>query len=286
MDDVDEFERHRQRLFGIAYRMLGTVSDAEDVLQDAFLRWQSVDATRVSSVRAYLASIVTRLSIDRLRRIQARREDYVGPWLPEPLVHRVEADATERADAISFAMLTVLESLGPVERAVFLLREVFDYDYPEIARVVDRSEANCRKIFQRARLHVSAGEMRFHPTPEHHESVTQRFMEAIGSGDLSQLVSVLQEDITLVSDGGGKVVAARRPLVGAEKVARFLLGIFQKAPPSMRHQFCLVNGSPGILITDAGRLDSIMAWDIASDRITAIYAIRNPDKLGHLDPVV
>jgi RNA polymerase sigma-70 factor (ECF subfamily) len=182
-------------------------------------------------------------------------------------------------------MLTVLESLGPVERAVFLLREVFDYDYPEIAQVVERSEANCRKIFQRAREYMGAKSTRFHPDPEHHQTVTRRFMEAIGSGDLSRLVAVLQDDITLVSDGGGKVVAARVPIIGAEKVARFLLGVTQKAPPSLRSQPCQVNGSPGILITDDGGLESIMAWDIEGDRIAAIYAFRNPDKLRHIDRV-
>ena len=283
MSYVEVYEQHRVHLLGVAYRMLGALSDAEDVLQDAFLRWQNTAHEQVTSPRAYLTSTVTRLCIDRLRQLKARREDYVGPWLPEPLVQGAETDMAELADAISLAILAVLENLGPVERAVFLLREVFDYDYPDIAQVVERSEANCRKIFQRARHHVDARQARFEPTPEQHEQVTQRFMASIASGQLDQLVAVLKDDITLVSDSGGKVPAARRPIVGADRVARFMLGIIAKAPTSFRSHRCWVNGWPGICVTTDGQVDSVMTWESDGERISTIRIVRNPDKLRHVE---
>ena len=280
---VEVYAQHRAHLLSVAYRLLGALSDAEDVLQDAFLRWQNTAHDQVTSPRAYLTSMVTRLCIDRLRQLKARREDYVGPWLPEPLVQDVKTDITELAEAISMAILTVLESLGPVERAVFLLREVFDYDYPDIAQVVERTEANCRKIFQRARHHVDARQARFEPTPEQHEQVTQRFMACLASGQLDQLVAVLKDDITLVSDGGGKVPAARRPIVGADRVARFLLGIIAKAPSSCRSHRCWVNGWPGVCVAIDGQVDSVMTWESDGEHISAIRIVRNPDKLRHVE---
>ncbi|WP_089721410.1 RNA polymerase sigma-70 factor [Candidatus Entotheonella palauensis] len=282
MDYLDIYETHRQHLFGVAYRMLGTVADAEDVLQDAFLRWQHADHEAVTAPRAYLTATVTRLAIDRLRQLKSRREDYIGPWLPEPLVQPPGSHPVELANAISMAILSVLEQLGPVERAVFLLREVFDYDYPDIAPVVERSAANCRKIFQRARDHVHTAQVRYTPTPEQHQNVTQQFMTSIRSGDLDGLIAVLKDDITLTPDGGGKVPSARVPLIGSQRVARFLIGIARKAPPSLRLHPCGVNGQPGVWIEVNGAVDGVMTWDIDADQITAIRIIRNPDKLRHI----
>ncbi len=285
MDYLDIYETHRPHLFGVAYRMLGTVADTEDVLQDAFLRWQDTNHGAVTSPRAYLTATVTRLAIDRLRQLKTRREDYVGPWLPEPLVQRPNAhvnELAELADAISMAILSVLEQLGPVERAVFLLREVFDYDYPDIAPVVDRSVANCRKIFQRARDHVHTAQVRYAPTPEQHQSVTRQFMTSIRSGDLDGLIAVLKDDIALTPDGGGKVPSARVPLIGAQRVARFLIGIARKAPPSLRLHSCMVNGQPGVWMEIDGVVNGVMTWDIDADRIAAIRIVSNPDKLQHI----
>lgn len=282
MTYAETFEAHRRHLFRVAYHMLGTVSDAEDVVQDAFLRWQRADHATITTPRAYLTTAVTRLAIDRLRHLHARREAYVGPWLPEPLVQPLDTNPTELADTVSLALLVVLETLGPIERAVFLLRTVFEYDYPAIADIVERSTANCRKIFQRARQHVDAGEARYTPTPAHHQAVTQHFMAAMQSGELGKLMAVLTDDCVLQSDGGGKVSAARVPIVGANKVARFLLGIMRKAPPSFQPHRCRVNGTPGLVMTIGGAIDSVMTWTVQDERVAAVQILRNPEKLAHV----
>src|SRR5215217_558512 len=231
---TEDFERHRSLLFSIAYRMLGSVTDAEDIVQEAYLRWREMPDTEVRSPKSYLSAVVTRLSIDRLRSARAQREEYVGPWLPEPLVsNRAEegADLIQLDESLSMAFLVLLESLNPVERAVFLLREVFDYEYEEISRIVGKSEANCRQIARRARQSVAAHRPRFESSPEQEERLTQRFVETCMNGDMEGLVEILSADVTLWSDGGGRVAAAPYPIHGPERVARFLLGVLRTVPP-------------------------------------------------------
>jgi len=231
---TDNFERHRSLLFSIAYRMLGSVADAEDVVQEAYLRWREVPTKEVRSPKSYLSAVVTRLSINRLRSARAQREKYVGPWLPEPLLSdpaEETAGAAELDESLSMAFLVLLESLNPVERAVFLLREVFDYDYDEISRIVEKSEDNCRQIARRARQSVAARRPRFERSPEQEERLARQFFETCMNGDMEGLVEILSADVTLRSDGGGRVAAAPYPIHGPERVARFLLGVLRTVPP-------------------------------------------------------
>jgi RNA polymerase sigma-70 factor, ECF subfamily len=276
-------------LFSIAYRMLGGVADAEDVVQEAFLRWQKDAGTEVRSPKAYLSAVVTRLSIDHLRREKARRERYVGPWLPEPLVGETASDAAERAvldESLSMAFLVLLESLTPVERAVFLLREVFDYEYAEISRLVGKSEANCRQISRRARQSVAARRPRFDPSPEAEERLLQRFLETCMSGDMDALLSLLSDDVTLWSDGGGKVVAARNPIHGPDRVARFLLGVMRKIPAGFVLRWLPVNGHPGLVVYLAdGHPQGVATFEVADGRIRAIRIVVNPEKLEKVPPL-
>jgi RNA polymerase sigma-70 factor, ECF subfamily len=237
------FDRHRPLLFSIAYRMLGSVMDAEDVVQEAFLRWQRAPRAEVRSPKAYLSAVVTRLCIDQLRSARKRREEYVGPWLPEPLP--TEPDTAAIDESLSMAFLILLESLNPTERAVFLLREVFDYE--EISRLVGKSEANCRQIARRARDSIAARRPRFESSPEQEERLLGSFLEASLDGDMESLVSVLSEDVTLWSDGGGKTRAALNPIHGANRVSRFLFGILRQAPPGLVVRRARVNGRPGII---------------------------------------
>src|ERR687893_1740477 len=247
---TEDFERHRSLLFSIAYRMLGSVTDAEDIVQEAYLRWREVHEAEVRSPKSYLSAVVTHLSIDRLRSARAQREEYVGPWLPEPLVsNRAEegADLIQLDESLSMAFLVLLESLTPVERAVFLLREIFDYEYAEISRLVGKSEANCRQIARRARESVAARRPRFESSPEQEESLTASFLEACLAGDMDGLLALLSEDVTLYSDGGGKTRAALNPIRGPEKVARFLAGILDKVPPGFAVRRTRVNGGSGLV---------------------------------------
>lgn len=286
MDSTIFFTENRSYLFGVAYRMLGTVMDAEDILQEAYLRWQTVDSREVESPRAYLTTIVTRLCLDFLASARVRRERYVGPWLPEPLVVSSEDESAEglveRYESISMAFLVLLESLSPVERAVFLLREVFAYDYPEVARIVEKSEANCRQIARRARERISAGRPRFSADRERGERLLARFVDACTGGDLAGLEGVLAADITLWSDGGGKVRAARNPIHGANNVARFLLGILRNAPADVAVRAASVNGGPGLIVSVAGHVQSVLAFDVGDDAIQAIRVVVNPEKLGRV----
>lgn len=283
MDSTTPFTEHRSYLFGVAYRMVGTVMDAEDILQEAFLRWQRVDSTAVESPRAYLTTIVTRLCLDFLASARVRREAYVGPWLPEPLLVSTESEEAEglveRYESISMAFLVLLESLSPLERAVFLLREVFAYDYPEVAQIVEKSEANCRQIVRRAKERISAGRPRFTPDRQRGERLVARFVDACAGGDLAGLESVLAADITLWSDGGGKVQAARNPIHGANNVARFLLGILRNPPPDMSVEVAPVNGGPGLIVYSGGRVQSVLTFDVGEERIEAIRVVVNPEKL-------
>ncbi len=283
MSEVEVFSQHRPLLFSIAYRMLGSVMDAEDVVQEAFLRWQQRQGTEaaVESPKAFLSTVVTRLCIDQLRSAQARREEYVGPWLPEPLVATAEeaVGAVELADSLSLAFLVLLESLSPVERAVFLLHEVFRYPYDEVARMVGKSEANCRQIAGRARRHVEERRPRFDAAPEQQERLTRQFVHACTTGDMAALLTLLADDITLWSDGGGKVAAARRPIHGSLNVARFLLGVLPKAPPGLTFRFARINGQLGVMGEMEGRTVYVTTLDIAGERIQGIRIVANPDKL-------
>lgn len=282
---VEIFDGYRPLLFSIAYNMLGSVMDAEDVVQEAFLRWRQVDTDEVQSPKSYLSTTVTRLCIDHLRSARVRRESYVGPWLPEPLLAERAASAPDTvalADSLSMAFLVLLESLNPVERAVFLLREVFDYDYAEIARIVGKSEVNCRQIASRARRHVKAQRPRFDPSPEEQEELTIQFMETCANGDMSGLVELLADEVTLWTDGGGKAVAALNPIHGAQRVAQFLLGIIRKAPPNLVPRRAWVNGHPGLVIYVDNQPINVLTLDITEDRIHSIHVVANPDKLKHV----
>jgi RNA polymerase sigma-70 factor (ECF subfamily) len=284
---TEDFERHRSLLFSIAYRMLGSVTDAEDIVQEAYLRWQEAPETEVRSPKSYLSAVVTRLSIDRLRSARARREEYVGPWLPEPLVSERAEDAggtTGLDESLSMAFMVLLESLNPVERAVFLLREVFDYDYEEISRIVGKSEDNCRQIAHRARQSVAARRPRFERSPEQEERLTERFVEACVSGNMEGLLGLLSEDVTLWSDGGGKVAAAPYPIHGPESVARFLLGVLRTVPPGFFARPTQVNGEPGVVGYVDGHPTSVVALDIADGRLRGVRIVVNPEKLRAVPP--
>jgi RNA polymerase sigma-70 factor (ECF subfamily) len=279
---TEDFERYRSLLFSIAYRMLGSVADAEDILQEAYLRWREVPEAEVRSPKSCLSAVVTRLSIDRLRSARAWREEYVGPWLPEPLVTEGAeevADSIELDESLSMAFLVLLESLNPVERAVFLLREVFDYDYGEISRIVERSEDNCRQIARRARQSVAARRPRFEHSPEQKERLTERFVEACMSGDMQGLVGLLSEEVTLWSDGGGKVAAAPYPIHGPERVARFLLGVLRTVPPGFSARPVRINGEPGVVGYVDGHPTSVVALDVADGRLRGVRIVVNPEKL-------
>ena len=280
------FERHRSLLFSIAYRMLGSVMEAEDVVQEAFLRWQQASGREIRAPKSYLSKIVTRLSIDRLRSAKARREEYVGPWLPEPLATgrgSEVADAVALDETLSMAFLVLLESLTPVERAVFLMREVFDYDYAEIASLVGKSEDNCRQISRRARQSVAARRPRFESSPEQEERLVGSFLEACMSGDMESLLALLSEDATLWSDGGGETRAALNPIYGADRVARFFSGILRKAPPGLVVRRASINGRPGFIgYFEDGRPQSVTTLDVAEGSIRAIRVVVNPEKLRNV----
>ena len=279
----DSFEELRPYLFAIAYRMLGSAADAEDIVQEAFLRWQR--APDAAQPKPYLSKVVTRLCIDHLRSARVRRETYVGPWLPEPLLTDTSDDleAVERTDSLSMAFLVLLETLSPIERAVFLLREVFGYDYPDVAEVVGKSEANCRQIAHRAKEHVEARRPRFAAEKRKQQELMSAFFEASASGDLERLRSLLTEDAVLWSDGGGKVRAARRPIEGRDKVARFIVGIVSKAGEDLSIQVAEVNGQPGFVAFQSGRLGTVAALDVSDNGIHAVRVVANPDKLARLN---
>ena len=285
---IEDFERHRSLLFSIAYRMLSSVADAEDVVQEAYLRWQQVPEQEVRSPRSYLSAVVTRLSINKLRSARVRREEYVGPWLPEPLLsdqaEEIARGPSDLDESLSMAFLVLLESLNPVERAVFLLREVFDYDYGEISRIVGKSEANCRQIARRARSAVAARRPRFESSREQEERLTERFVETCASGDMEGLLGLLTEDVTLWSDGGGKVPAPPYPIYDPEKVARFLIGVLRTVPPGFFAHPARINGGPGAVGYVDGNPTGVVALDVADGRIRSVRIVVNPDKLQAIPP--
>ncbi|WP_413230300.1 RNA polymerase sigma-70 factor [Kitasatospora herbaricolor] len=272
-------------LFGIAYRMLGSVADAEDLVQDSWLRWSQV-TTRVDNPGAFLARTVTNLALNRLGSAAVRREAYVGPWLPEPLVTAPDtAEEVEMAESVSYAMMVVLESLSPLERAVFVLKEVFGFSYPEIGEALERSEASVRQVGHRAKSHVQARRPRFDAPAEVRRQVTNEFLAACLGGDLNRMLELLAPSVTAWSDGGGRVKAAIRPIEGADKVARFLLGVLANDPLEDPRVYEVdVNGRPGLLIDAAGRVDSVVVLEIEDGRIDELRILRNPDKLTHLRP--
>jgi RNA polymerase sigma-70 factor, ECF subfamily len=280
-----EREVHEQRssLLALAYRLLGSVSEAEDAVQEAFLRLERHGVDGIDNVGGWLNRTTSRICLDRLTSAQARREVYVGPWLPEPLVTEdAPRDPVELAESVSMAFLVVLESLSPAERVAFLLHDVFGYDHAELAAVLDRSEAACRQLVSRARKHVEARRPRFEPDPSARAEVAGRFLVACQTGDVVGLLATLAPDVVLHSDGGGKVSAARRPVEGADRVVRFFAGLAAQAPEDVAYATRWCNGTPGLLVGVGDDLVAVFALDVADGQVVSIEAIRNPDKLAHL----
>lgn len=269
-------------LFTIAYQILGSASDAEDVLQDSYLRWQRSAPDEVTHPRAYLTRIVTRQALNHLRTVRRRREDYIGNWLPEPICTGPDAcDDAVLAESVSMAMMLVLETLNPTERAVFVLSDVFGYPLPEIAELIGKTDANVRQIAHRAREHVHARRKRFAFDADTSSAVIDRFLSAARTGDVHALMDVLAPDVIQISDGGGKVVAARRPITGSEPVASFMIGLARKSMADMRVEIGSYNAAPAAMLFSDTGLDSILVFELDRERITALYAVRNPDKLTH-----
>ncbi len=283
---TDPFVVHRSLLFTVAYEMLGSAADAEDVVQETWLRWAEADRATVRDPRAYLVRIVTRQALNQLRTLARRREDYVGEWLPEPLLTTPDiAEDIELADSVSMAMLTVLETLTPTERAVFVLHEVFDLPYDEIATAVGKTAAAVRQAAHRAREHVEARRPRVKVDRAEQQQVVERFLAALTSGDVQSLMEVLAPDIVVIADGGGLVAAAKHPIVGADKVAAFLSKFSTLAPGAVVDTLWL-NGAVGGRIVLDGEVNTVMSFVVGRGRIARLYAIRNPHKLGRLDEEV
>jgi RNA polymerase sigma-70 factor (ECF subfamily) len=280
------FDQYRGLLFSIAYRMLGSVADAEDMLQETFLRWQQVSVDQVRSPRAFLVTIVSRLCINHLQSARARREEYVGQWLPEPIMTGSEADPltpVRTGESLSMAFLVLLERLTPMERAVFLLREVFEYEYAEIAEALGQSEANCRQILRRAKQHVAEMRPRFRASAERRDELLQQFLQATSKGDLAELVALLSQDAVLHSDGGGKAPAVPNLVHGADNVARAILGGLKKlVPPNMVSRIARINGEAGVVSYVNGRVFSVLTLDSMDGRIHGIFIVTNPEKLSRL----
>lgn len=283
--DPSVFERHRARLFGIAYRMLGSVADAEDVVQESYLRWHAAEPAGVRNAEAWLVAVATRIAIDRLRRLTTEREAYLGTWLPEPIATGAGTPADRHAELVSdlsMAFLVLLERLGPEERAAFLLREVFDAGYDEVARVLDRSEAACRQLVHRARERVRGERARFSVPAETRERLLERLLAALERGDRQELLALVAPDATWDSDGGGKVSATRRTVRGADRIVRMLLGFERKGRGLVRHTVTWVNGEPAIVTHAGDRL--LFTTSVATDgeQLLAFYRVLNPDKLRRL----
>lgn len=283
-DTATLFEAHRDRLFELAYGMLGRVSSAEDIVQDAYLRWRDVDPEAVDDPEAYLSTIVTRLCLDRLTSARAEREQYTGPWLPEPMVAseaRPDSGLMQESD-LSLALLVLLERLRPVERAVFVLREAFDRPYAEIARIVDRTEGHCRKIAQRARDRIEVDEEPLDAPPEAHAELLEPFVTAIQERDSEALAQVLADDVTHYTDGGEIPEAAKRPIEGLDRVTRFYLGIAPAPEDDVDVRPVRVNGRPGLLVLREGSVYNVMAFRVVDGQIQEVYTVMNPEKLQHL----
>ena len=292
--DATEFEQHRRYLTGVAYRMLGSLADAEDAVQDAYVRWhRAAPGATVENPRAYLARIVTRLCLDRMKSAQARRETYVGPWLPEPIVGAASGTTpvaaadfeVERANDISYAMLLMLERLSPLERAAFLLHDVFDFDFEHIAEILERSEESCRQLATRARGHIRGERPRFEASVEARRRLAEAFTTATRTGDASSLAAILAEDVVFLSDGGGRVPAAINPILGRDHVSRMLAGLGQRwrEQPQIRYTFAEINGLAGLIFYDGSKPFQTVALEAGEDgSIAAVYVVRNPEKLRHV----
>ncbi|MEU2031543.1 RNA polymerase sigma-70 factor [Nocardia amamiensis] len=281
---TDIFVAHRNLLFTVAYEMLGSAADAEDVLQETWLRWVGVDMEQVSDKRAYLVRITTRQALNRLRTMKRRKEAYVGPWLPEPLLTSPDvAEDVELAERMSMAMMLVLETLSPTERAVFVLREVFDIGYDEIATAVDKSPAAVRQIAHRARRHVDARRPREVVAPSQTRAALESFRRALDTGDPRDLLDVLAPNLVLITDGGGVKRAALRPVLGAERVVRYLVNAIRKAEVTLTTEPTMVNGSPALALRLDGELDGVMTVRVEDGRITGMYYVRNPEKLTRVE---
>jgi RNA polymerase sigma-70 factor (ECF subfamily) len=277
------FETYRAYMFAIAYRMLGSAMEAEDILQEAYLRYQHTPPESIRSPKAFLSAVVTRLCLNQLESARVRREQYIGPWLPEPIAadpHTQPGAAQELGESLSMAFLVLLESLTPVERAVFLLHEVFSYDYAEIAGIVDKEEAACRQVLSRARKHITDHRPRFQPTPEEHRHLLDRFTQAVGQGDLHGLMELLTEDVRMWADGGGKARgAAIRPLAGREAVARFILASTRLPDESYTFEVNMLNGEPALVLRTRERTLAVVFIQPEAGRIKTVRVIGNPDKL-------
>ena len=290
MIDTAQFQSLRSQLFSVAYRMLGSAAEAEDVVQDAWLRAAS-SPEQPTSARAWLTTVVTRLCLDRLKAARTTREQYVGPWLPEPVpTGAIESaeDAISRRESVTMAFLTLLETLSPAERAAFLLREVFDADYADVARVLETTPANARQLVHRAKTRVAEGRPRFEASPERQREMVTRFFDAVRGGSLASLEQFLAADVTFTSDGGGKAPAAMRPVIGAASVAKLISGLWHKlleidpAPEAWRLVYADINGEAAALIYRYEKLESVFVFSTDADRITTIRVVRNPDKLAWL----
>jgi RNA polymerase sigma-70 factor (ECF subfamily) len=294
-DPAESFEPHRRRLRGLAYRMLGSMSDAEDAVQEAYLRWHAADRDKVLDPRAFLMTTTTRICLDMLTSARARREQYVGPWLPEPVVDAAALapdSRTELAEDLSVALLLTLDRLSPLERAAFLLHEVFDFSFSEVSGTLDRSESACRQLAARARAHVRAVRPRGATRPARSDAIDARhmrlmsaFVAATRSGDLNALTQLLAADVRVVSDGGGKVAAALNVIEGADHTARFLVGVTRKGfREDITLRFATINGLPGLILDGPDGPVQTTAFEIEGDVVRALYVVRNPDKLRHLGP--
>jgi RNA polymerase sigma-70 factor (ECF subfamily) len=283
---LELFNQHRELLFSISYRMLGSVADSEDILQETFIRWQQTADVDIKSPRAYLVTILTRLCLNYLESAQVRRQEYYGQWLPEPLLTDLSdpvSKALEVPESLSMAFLVLLERLSPMERGVFLLREVFDYDFAEVGQILGQTEANCRQVLHRARQHVAENRPRFDTSVEHRERLMKEFMIATSGGDLQRLVAMLSKDAILHSDGGGKGPALPKQIFGAEKVARAVVGGSRKfVPKTLTHRMRQINGELGVVSYLEGRPHSVFTVDIVGGQIRNIYIVSNPEKLAHL----
>jgi RNA polymerase sigma-70 factor, ECF subfamily len=284
MTSLDVFNEHRSLLFGIAYRMLGSRSDAEDIVQEAYIRWQNASVDEVKSPKSYLSTIVTRLAIDHLRSARVQREEYVGPWLPEPILTGEQSDPmtmSELSESLSFAFLVLLETLSETERAAFLLHEVFDYEYSDISQMIGKSEAACRQLVHRAKDRVSMRPRRFEPSTEISRQIAGQFLEAAQNGNIDRLMSMLAPDVRLVADGGGKVAAAKKPVEGAEAVARLIDGLMKKfVPAGATLGVTEANGQTALIISVGDTVISMSVLEIKEGLIQTIYSIANPEKLA------
>lgn len=288
MNAVEQFETYRPLLFSIAYRMLGSVMEAEDMVQEAWLRYRTTPLESIRSPKAFLSTVITRLCLNQLDTARVKREAYIGPWLPEPLLTAEDqspspADEVEMRESISVAFLVLLETLTPVERAVFLLRQVFEYEYAEIAAMVGKDEAACRQLFSRAKKHIAEHRPRFKPTPEQHRQVLDRFVSAVTDGDVDGLNRMLADDVTMWADGGGKIKgAATRPLHGREAVATFLMASTRLAVEGYRAELAELNGEPSVILRSGDKAFLVVFIELEQDQVREIRVIGNPDKLQRL----